>query len=494
VLNSINKKHTLLIISLVFLTYCPILFNGFVGDDHVLIETNTFYGSWHNITRLFKSDYITRQKDLFINPSHDFGSGSVSYRPVLSLTYFLDYHLWGNKPYGFHLTNILIHCINCLLVFQILSVIFGSSALACFAALLFGLHPIQSEAVAVIAYRADILSTFFVLGSFYFWLKFQCGDRLKMGYYAGCLAMYFLALFSKESSVGLPVVFFLYDRFLGPSDRPLKRMAPYYAGFLFLLVFYLWVYFCIFPNSTLQRHWLGGNFVNHCLISVDIGYSYLMGFLFPWKVDLIPGTYFPSVFPLLSLKTFKIAVLFILFSVVFLRLWKYHKPIAFFLSWSLVFYLPVSNLVPLANPMAMRFMYLPSVGILAALAFFLDKAFNSPLIKGYPQKMSSIFRASVLILCIILTLLLNNNWKNDLRVALAWMQNYPSAPRSYLILAHEYDKKNMFSMAIAYYEKAFYYGDREPQEIFSMGLCYMRLGDKEKAKRCFQMAQNQLHN
>jgi len=267
--------------------------------------------------------------------------------------------------------------------------------------------------------------------------------------------------------------------------KSFKQRAIFYSGFFVILIFYFWIYFVIFPNSSLSGHWLGGSLKDHCLISAGIGYRYLIDFLLPWRVDLVPGTYCPPAFPFFSLDTLKIALLGMAFFGVLWKLWKSYKSGFFFLFWFLIFYIPVSNLIPLANPMAMRFMYLPSVGMLASVAIFLDKAFNSVWIRQYPQKLSFIFRSAVIILCIVLTLILNVNWKNDLHVAFAWMEHYPEAPRAYLILAHEYDKKNRFHEARQYYEKAFFYGDRQPQEILSLGICYMKLGELEKAKKCF---------
>ena len=69
-------------------------------------------------------------------------------------------------------------------------------------------------------------------------------------------------------------------------------------------------------------------------------------------------------------------------------LWNKYKKSIFFLLWYIVFYLPVSNLIPIVNPIACRYMYLPSIGVLIALAFFLHKAFKSNILKKYSKYFS----------------------------------------------------------------------------------------------------------
>ena len=184
---STRYKYPIIILALIFLTYTPILFNRFVGDDHIIIEKNTFYSSWKNMPRLFEKGYIVDLKNINYSsePASDFGTGSVSYRPISNLTYFLDYSLFQAKPYGSHFINILIHCANTFLVYGLVSRLFSSSILGLFAGLLFSLHPIQSEAVAVMSYRADMVAAFFALCSFYFWVKFQEGGYLRKKYYGG---------------------------------------------------------------------------------------------------------------------------------------------------------------------------------------------------------------------------------------------------------------------------------------------------------------------
>ena len=481
-INFLKKHKAFLLVLIVFVTYSPAVFNKFIGDDHLLVEKNVFYSSWKNVPRLFERGYIHQLRDFFSN-NHDYGSDCVSYRPVLSLTYFLYHSIWGNNPYGYHLTNILIHCLNCVLLYLILSFILGSTWESFLAALLFGLHPVQSEAVAVVGYRADILASFFILGSFYCWIKFQSGNYLKIKYYRASLMMYFLALFSKESAVLLPLVIFFYDQILSPSGRSLKHRRSYYAGFIPILIFYLYLYIVVFPNSALYFNLFGGSVVKHVVTIGYIWYSYLINFLAPWTIKLLPGEYCPATPAIFSFETLKMGVVFILFAGVLFRLWKSHRPGAFFLLWFLIFYFPVSNLIPLANPMAYRFMYLPAAGILTFYAVVLYKALNSDFLKQYSRHFFSMFYTGVVLICIICTVFVNDRFKDDFSVGYTMVEHFPTAPTGYMLLGQEYYVRGFFGKAKEYFEEAVRYGNGNPQVDMQLGVCYFHLGQLKNAQQ-----------
>ena len=473
-----------LLVLVVFMANFPVVFNKFIGDDHLLIENNIFYSSWKNIPRLFEQGNIHLTRDFFSN-NHDYGTGCVSYRPVLSLSYFLDYHFWGNKPFGYHLTNIIIHCLNCVLFYLIISSILGPTLESLFAAFLFGLHPVQSEAVAVIGYRADILAAFFVLNSFYFWIRFQSGNYAQVKYYAGSLVMYFFALFSKESSVMLPTVILLYDQIFSDSSSKLKQRKVYYAGFIPILVFYLYVYIFVFPNSSLSFQWIGGSIVNHFLAIAHIWYIYLINFIAPWTIKLLPGFYCPPTPAVFSFETLKMGLVFVIFGWVLIKLWRSYKIGAFFLLWFLVFYFPVSNLFPIANPMAFRYMYLPSAGLLTLFALFLYKILNSHFFMPYSRRLFSIFFMAIVLMGILCTLFINDRLKDDFDVGYTMIEYYPKASTGYVLLGEQYYIRSAFDTAKVYFEKAVHYGYNDPQIDMQLGICYFHLGKFKNAEQHF---------
>src|SRR3990167_5471853 len=98
----------LVVVCLSQFVYLNSLSNQFVYDDEFTIVTNYFIKTWNNLPSLFNKDYFKF-------------SGELSYRPVVTLSYFIDYTLWELNPFGFHLTNTLLHALNSVLLFFLLT-------------------------------------------------------------------------------------------------------------------------------------------------------------------------------------------------------------------------------------------------------------------------------------------------------------------------------------------------------------------------------------
>ena len=152
----INRKTILLVLGVCVFTYANALFNGFAGDAKGLFDKNAYYDNPSNITRLFTKDFLVSPGSLegSFEAEQKHYSGFVSYRPVTGLSFFADSFIWKKNPFGFHLTNVLLHFAVCLLVFVLASLLTKSKNVALLAALLFCVHPVQSELVCSIGYRS----------------------------------------------------------------------------------------------------------------------------------------------------------------------------------------------------------------------------------------------------------------------------------------------------------------------------------------------------
>lgn len=134
------------------------------------------------------------------------------YRPLLELSFWLDNLCWGMEPGVMHLENVLLHCLNTLLVFGIARKVGrdgeGDVRVASAAALLFALHPVNVEAVAWIAGRPDLLLALFVLSACRFWLDWLSGTRPRD--LAASLFFLLAALFTKETAIAAGAVFLVF--------------------------------------------------------------------------------------------------------------------------------------------------------------------------------------------------------------------------------------------------------------------------------------------
>src|SRR6266404_3067038 len=147
-----NAKAITWIVIIGLIVYFNSLFNGFVGDDLGQIVTNQAITSLSNIPNFFFGG-------TFYNGSLTSLSGGY-YRPIVSLTYALLYSFLNGNPFPFHLFQLVIHILNTIFVFLIFR-FFLKKNISFLLALLFLLHPIQSEAVDYIADLEDIMFFFF---------------------------------------------------------------------------------------------------------------------------------------------------------------------------------------------------------------------------------------------------------------------------------------------------------------------------------------------
>lgn len=153
-----SPKAIILIVILTSLVYANSLKNSFVRDDHIVIVNNDFVKSWKNFPLIFTGDYLTPISEIKHLGTRDIGSGETTYRPVVTISYFIDYSLWKLNPFGYHLTNLLLHIFNAILLYVFINLIAKNKKVALLTSLLFTLHPANSEAVNGIAFREDLLA------------------------------------------------------------------------------------------------------------------------------------------------------------------------------------------------------------------------------------------------------------------------------------------------------------------------------------------------
>jgi 4-amino-4-deoxy-L-arabinose transferase-like glycosyltransferase len=121
----------------------------------------------------------------------------------------LDCELYGLSPGGHHLTNLVFHIVNTLLLFLVLKRMTGRLWRSSFVAALFALHPLHVESVVWMAERKDVLSTFFWILTM--WTYFRYVERPELNRYLAVLLFFTLGLLSKPMLVTLPFVLFLLD-------------------------------------------------------------------------------------------------------------------------------------------------------------------------------------------------------------------------------------------------------------------------------------------
>ena len=291
-----------------------------------------------------------------------------NWHPVTWISHLLDCSIFGLHPGGHHLTNLLLHTANAILLFLILWKITGEEWRSALVAALFAWHPLHVESVAWISERKDVLSTFFSLltiaayGRYAGDLKSQISN---LKFYIAALFCFILALLSKPMAVTLPVVLLLLDFW------PLRRSMTWHLLLEKIPFFALAALACI---PTLRAQHEANSVVSMGILPLPVrmANALVSGVLYLWKtiwpVDLaVP-------YPYSHLWTFWPAagagLLLALISVVaILRLRKQPYLIVGWL-WFLVTLTPVIGLVQVGfQSMADRYTYLPLIGIFIMLAW-----------------------------------------------------------------------------------------------------------------------------
>ncbi len=175
----------------VLLAYIPAMQCGFVWDDDFHVTQNQTLRTVDGLRRIWLEIGATPQ-----------------YYPLVHTTFWIEYHLWGHNPFGYHLVNVLLHGLAALLVGLALRRLCVPGAYL--AAALFALHPVQVESVAWITERKNVLSGVFYLSALLAYIRFAGleADRRAAAHaersYAICLLFDVCALFSKTVTCSLP--------------------------------------------------------------------------------------------------------------------------------------------------------------------------------------------------------------------------------------------------------------------------------------------------
>ncbi len=331
--------------------------NSFTNwDDPVLILNNP------QIRSLSPSAIVT----LFTSVANH------AYLPVRDLSYALDYALWGLDPYGFHLTNLLLHCANSLLLFALLARLFEDDRLALAAALIFAVHPVHSEAVAWASGRKDLLAFAFGLLTV---LSFDWGDRARkrtLGIALSALCA-FLACLSKPTAVVLP--FLLWVALLLRKEGGARVSACVRSTLPVLLVCGAMAvaHFAIaFSKGVIKtgeretiQAWSAVASLVRRAAPLASAVEALRLLWFPANLSpfyLMQGGWIQPSAPILAV----IALLATAGIIVWAVRGK-TKIAAFGLFWIAIAYLPTSSVLPTSLPLAERYLYLPSLGLCVCL-------------------------------------------------------------------------------------------------------------------------------
>ena len=359
---------------------------GLIAALTIIAYSNTFTASFHfddhpAILENSSIRYVTMDNILDILKTT---------RPVVNLTLMLNYQLSGLNVVGWHIFNIGNHIANSYLVYLLilwtltlpaLAAKFGEKAkrMALLGALLFAVHPIQTESVTYIISRSETVASFFYLSAMLLFIK---GARTEKFYYYICAFFSsLLAMGSKEWAATLPAMILLYD-FIFLSGSNLKQVMVRWKAYALMMLPWL----AIAKILTLHKGSSGIGFsvvtttgitpVTYLLTSFNVLWTYVRLLFLPIGQNLdydypIAKTLFE--FPTLLSFIGHIAVVSICF-------WLYKKRgwllVPFGAAWFYITISPTQSFVPIIDVIFEHRLYLPSIGFFLVFITLYEEFFE----------------------------------------------------------------------------------------------------------------------
>jgi len=470
-------KNILLPLLISFVSFCAYLntlHNQFVFDDFRIIVDNPFLKEWKCFFSLFKGNYFEI-------------TGELSYRPLVSLTYFIDYRIWGLNPFGFHLTNITIHTFNVFLVHFVIKKTTSNLGLSFISSLLFGIHPVLTEAINSVGFREDLLCATFFLLTLFCYINIDASRYEKIWIVVALLA-YVFSLLAKEMAITLPLIILLLDWL---KNKVTAGRIKYYTGFILISGIYLLFRLKIFKSSTEYFVYPENSLTTNILTMAKVIASYIKLWFFP--VFMNPDYHVIPEDSVLSLSFFLSLVLLSSAGIITGKLFRREKSLVFFILWIVITLIPVLNIIPIGNIMAERYLYIPSVGFCACVGITFLKIYdrfseNSRIIPG-------ICFFLILSFCLVFTIQQNRIWFDKETLWPYIVQNRACSFNAHNNMGTIYFQKGMVDKAIEEYNIAFSKASEVNHEFsephakahYNLGLAYGKKGQYEASIREFEM-------
>ncbi len=474
-----------------FAVHAPSLHGELLWDDDYLVRTNPFIRSPVFLLEVFRH---------YLLP----GSYSAYYRPVQNISYMVDYLLWDNNVYGFHLSNVLWHVAAGILIYFLLSRLFGpllavrreadskcsvagvSSWLAFFVALLWIVHPVHSAAVDYISGRADSLAVSFGAGAWLIaWTAQRRSGWRRVFLFVLAWTTALFALCSRESGCLWPILFLVNFLVLEKSSRSGKALAVSAC----LILFFAYAGLRHIPPEKIKedpsRASSAG--MRAVLMLRALGdYGGLM--IFPSNLHMERSL--PSAVPFSGEGGWEAAIEreYLFFGGVVLAAglialaWRKsagQRLRIFGGVWFILTYLPTSNLLPLNATVAEHWLYLPSIGF---LTFLIGCAVDIPKHWRAP---------GVAFLCLAVSALSvrsayrSGDWVSPEAFARSTIRGGGVTVRIALLLGEVYSNRGDYSEAEHILRKAVEMHPGYPLAENNLASVLMHLGREKEAKELF---------
>jgi tetratricopeptide (TPR) repeat protein len=478
----------LIIASAVAAAYGPAINAPFVLDDPRVVERSL---KIRDISNFF--DF----RELF------------SARPLVNLSFAINYEISGLDVRTYHITNLAIHVANAMLVYFLAAMVFALGlpekkstgenkfSVKClapfFAAALFALHPIQTQPVIYISQRAALMACFFYLLSVLFFMMGRSRQIAASGklqhwlFFAGCVIFAIMAFLSKKNAASLPLAILMVEFiFFDNTLEGWKKKLPVILG-LVIVISLAFAWFAGAFNGDLSGLWHRvGRLTRE---TADVGrwqylctqftviLLYLKLIVFPAGLNIdhgysMKGGFFEGITPIAFVLITGVIILSLVYS-------KRYKIISFGVLWFFIALSVESSILPIRDAMFEHRIYLAFPGICMIFAYLLNIAVSE---KEFAK---TGFGAVIFIACILTVFSRAQTWQSELSL---WQDSAQKAPHNarawnnYGNALVENDRKQAAAYA---YQKAIDGNPFYARPYCNLGKIFAEQGKLDQAEQLF---------
>jgi len=461
-------------------------------------------------------------------------------RPLGRYSFALNYSIHGFEPFGYHLVNIILHVLNSILVFFLVQALFAtpkmaksrlaehSVSIAFFTALIFAVHPVQTQAVSYITQRLESLSSTFFLAALICYvrasLKIHSGkvNSISIVYALGFVVFFVISLFTKESMMTLIAVvpvteflFFTYDR---------KKALFFGATGILTLLIFLGVFSYLYDAGDIYQRISGDTFIekidsitretdeisrtDYALTQINVVRKYISLLFIPVNQNLDYA--YPVFTSLFNTATIISLILIIAFIVLAVFVSGKHRMALYGILFFLITLIPTSSFFPIRDVINEHRIYLSSVGFILTFVVCYQIVtiylVNSGAVKKIGKLSSSLQRAvsrigykDVIVLFVLSNILAFGTFKRNF----AWVSEEnmwkdvivksPRNWRAHANLSEVYRRQGLYdNQAIELHKVISFGGGRDEIKYYSYNLAsyYFARNDLENAQYYFENTLN----
>lgn len=456
----------------VFLVYANVYENVFLYDDEFLIQRNALIRSWSGFWTIFTT-------------SSTGGTGSVDsfYRPIQGFFYLVVYSIFGEDPVGFHFLNVFLHALNAILVFGLgLKLKFDPRA-SFFAALLWAVHPIHTEAVTYMSATADPSYAFFVmLGIFVGLPDFSGWKRI------GSLACFALGLMSKESAIVMPALVCVCLWITVENRWSWRGYLVSWPYWLLAGMYFIARHTILDFNKTFEFYKQPNVYTENIIYRVYTALATLPEYksIWFWPAEL----HIDRSFPVYTSPAFApvVAGIIAVIAAIAWSVWAYRRgrpSLPWGFGWFVAAHSPHTGILVAVNALILEhWMYLPSVGLVLG--------FGNSLFARMKRRWAKWTVAAIYLFAVLAlswrTWEQNKVWADPITFYSHIIHFSPDVARVHNNLGMAYADLGKNDLAIQEYKETLRIMPNLPQPYHNLGETYKRMGKLDEAVKYYEMA------